>query len=152
MPLSASLAPLSISIPALSRSLALRLCADLPLCLPVSLSLSFCLSDSADDDGDRGSIGEESGERRGRPLSGDTKVMQVYAEALVEDLRATIAKSGGDFVELKSRQHQKEGYKKVRVRALLRGRACACDVQQTQETTFVQYNARNGLLRHTAGT
>ena len=27
--------------------------------------------------------------------------MQVYAEALVEDLRATIAKSGGDFVELK---------------------------------------------------
>ena len=50
-------------------------------------------------------------------LNGDTKVMQVYAEALVEDLRATIAKSGGDFVELKSRQHQKEGYKKVRVRA-----------------------------------
>ena len=104
----------------------------------------------------RGSFGEESGgasgKHRGRPLSGDTKVMQVYAEALVEDLRATIAKSGGDFVELKSRQHQTEGYKKVRVRALLRGRACACDVQQTQETTFAQYNARNCQLRSTAGT
>ena len=34
-------------------------------------------------------------------LNGDTEVMQVYAEALVEDLRAEIAKSGGDFVELK---------------------------------------------------
>ena len=31
-------------------------------------------------------------------LNGDTEVMQVYAEALVEDLRATIAKSGGHFV------------------------------------------------------
>ena len=27
--------------------------------------------------------------------------MQVYAETLVEDLRATIAESGGDFVELR---------------------------------------------------
>ena len=34
-------------------------------------------------------------------LNGDTEVMQVYAETLVEDLRAMIAESGGDFVELR---------------------------------------------------